>query len=156
MSSGRSRSRPGASAVSPRRRGVRAGWYHLAGLVLAVVVAIHLASVLAPALSTATVSLAIALSCLVCYAPLRLLARREDMVAPLWWDLFYFATVAAFLWSALAGDPAGMLVTGAPTVALNVLLCVAVWLIEHRHPVRIYTTGRRYTFVPRHNGATAP
>lgn len=128
---------------------MRARWFHLIGLVLAAVVAVHLAPVLAPALSIANVALAVGLSCWVCYSPLRLIARREDMVAPLWWDLCYFATVAAFLWSALAGDAVGMLVTGMPTVALNVLLCVAVWLIEHRHPVRIYTTGRRYVFVPR-------
>ena len=128
---------------------MRARWYHLAGLVLAVVVTLLLAPVLTPAISTATVALAAGLSYLVCYLPLRLIARREDMTAPLPWDVFYFATVAAFLWSVLAGDAVGMLVMGAPTVALNVLLCIAVWLIEHRHPVRIYTTGRRYVFVTR-------
>lgn len=131
-------------------RGVRATWFHLLGLILAVVVTLYLAPILAPALSITTIALAVGLSCLVCYLPLRWLARLEDMVAPLWWDLFYFSSVAAFLWAALAGDPEAMLVMGMPTVVLNVLLCIAVWVIEYRHPVRIYTTGRRYVFVPRH------
>jgi hypothetical protein len=76
----------------------------------------------------------------------RAAAQRADFVA-WWWDVHYFASIAAFLWAALVGDPDRMLILGMPAVALNVLLCAAVWLIEHRHPVRIYTTGRRYVFV---------
>ena len=130
-------------------RGFRATSFHLLGLVLALLVTAYLAPILAPALSIATLVLSVGLTCLVCYFPLRQLARLKDLIVPLWWDLLYFASVAGFLWAALVGDPEGMLVMGMPTVVLNVSLCVAVWLIEHRNPIRIYTTGRRYVFVPR-------
>ena len=77
----------------------------------------------------------------------RAAAQRADFAAPWWWRLHCFASIAAFLWAALVGDPDRMLILGMPAVAMNVLLCAAVWLIEHRHPVPIYTTGRRYVFV---------
>jgi hypothetical protein len=126
---------------------VRARWLHLAGLILTLLVAWFLGPMLAPAVSAATLVAAIGLAGAFCSLPLRRLVRRADFVAPWWWDLLYFASIAAFLWAALVGDPDGMLVLGMPAVAVNVLLCAAVWVIEYRHPIRIYTTGRRYVFV---------
>lgn len=143
---------PPMSSGSQAPRGFRATSFHLLGLVLALLVTVCLAPIVAPALSITTLVLSLGLTCLVCYFPLRELARLKDLVVPLWWDLFYFVSVAGFLWAALVGDPEGMLVMGTPTVLLNVLLCVAVWLLEHRNPVRIYTTGRRYVFIPRSVG----
>jgi hypothetical protein len=143
---------PPKSGGSEAPPGFRATSFHLLGLVLGLLVMACFAPILAPALSIATLVLSLGLTCLVCYFPLRQLARLEDLVVPLWWDLFYFASVAGFLWAALVGDPEGMLVMGMPTIVLNVLLCVAVWLIEYRNRVRIYTTGRRYAFVPRSVG----
>ena len=140
---------PPKSSDSKVPCGFRATWFHLLGLVLALLVTLYLAPILAPALSPATLALSLGLTCLVCYFPLRQLARLRDLVVPLWWDLFYFASVAGFLWAALVGDPDGMVVMGMPTIVLNVLLCAAVWLIEYCNPVRIYTTGRRYVFVLR-------
>lgn len=146
-----SRTPPKSSGSNAPRR-FRATSFHLLGLVLALLVTVYLAPILAAALSITTLVLSLGLTCLVCYFPLRQLARLKDLVVPLWWDLFYFASVAGFVWAALVGDPEGMLVMGMPTIVLNVLLCVAVWLIEYRNPVRIYTTGRRYAFVLRSVG----
>lgn len=143
---------PSKSGRRKAARGFRAKSFHLLGLALALIAATYLAPIVFPALSATTLVLSLGLTCLVCYFPLRQLVRLRDLVVPLWWDLFYFATVAGFLWAALLGDAEGMLVMGTPTIVLNVLLCVIVWLIEHRSPLRIYTTGRRYVFISRSAG----
>ena len=135
---------------------LRAAWLHLAGLLLAVAVAVLLTPAIVHAVSLTTIVAALGLTGLVCYFPLRRLSTLENLVVPLWWDLFYFTSVLAFLWALLVGDARGMLVMGVPTIVLNILLCVLIWLIEYRHPVRVYTSGRRYVFVPSARPPVAP
>jgi hypothetical protein len=100
-------------------------------------------------LSLSSVSVALALSAVLIYQPLRHLAALNEQPPAWYWDAFYYATVALFIGAIYIRSGWLMIATGLPTVLMNGALGLGALVIEWRRAVRVYVTGRRFVFAPR-------
>ena len=102
-----------------------------------------------PQLSASSVVVALALSALLLYQPLRHLATLNEQPPPWYWDGLYYATVALFIGAIFIRSGWLMIATGLPTVLMNGALGLGALVIEWRGAVRVYVSGRRFVFAPR-------
>jgi hypothetical protein len=136
-------------AQAPPKWG-RAAWLYLPIFAGLAVLLIQGREAYLPSVNALNVAVALALSGLLLYQPVRHLMALSEQPPPWYWDALYYATVVLFV-SALAVDNAWLMIaTGLPTVLMNGALGVASLIVEATKPVRVYISGRRFVFVPRH------
>ena len=127
----------------------RAAWLYLPIFAGLVVLLVETRAMFLPALGASNITVALALSALLLYRPLRHLVTLDERPPPWYWDGLYYATVALFIGAFALGNAWLMVATGLPTVLMSGALGVGALLIEWRRPVRVYISGRRFVFAPR-------
>jgi hypothetical protein len=124
--------------IQPKRWG-RAAWLHLPAFGIA----------LASGFTAWGIVSALTITTGLLYFSFRSLTTLRDNAPPWWTDVLYYGTVAIFL-AGLAYEEASLVVVGgAPTILLNGAAGLLALVIERRHGVRIYISGRRYVFSPK-------
>jgi len=131
---------------------VRTKWLFLLSLPFLVLTLIDMKDALLPALTTWTLVASVALTISLVIWPLRAIAARRAGPWPLWWSILGGLVLGMAFFGLIADDPTFVLLGVPPLVALSAVFVTAIWVIEARYSLRVYSTGRGLVFIPSNDG----
>lgn len=134
------------SAPAHKHR-IRMKWTYPVSFGVIAVAVFQIRDILLPHFTLMPALVGLTFAVLITIAPLRQLAARKSGPSPWWSEILTYCVVGMFVLGALIDDYALAIIGVIPALVLMAALTLVAWIVEARHPVRIYMKGRGVVFV---------